>query len=139
MQNHGRGGEEKENSTVQQHCRNSLINVTQGVFAFVKDSATKRKQFTSKTLIYGDYSYCINIFTDIFLSLLTCIAKYCKITKNSLARIHRLSRAKPSQILSLKCTVQCPQGQNTLQSRKQAVAITEVSDFAPTKKKMCAN
>lgn len=43
------GREEKENSTVQQHCRNSLLNVTQGVFAFVKDSATKRKRFTSKT------------------------------------------------------------------------------------------
>ena len=30
----GEGGqEEKENSTVEQHCRSSLINVTQGVFA----------------------------------------------------------------------------------------------------------
>lgn len=36
-------GEEKENSTVKQHCRNSLINVTHGVFAVAKDLATKKE------------------------------------------------------------------------------------------------
>lgn len=29
--------EEKENSTVEQHCRNNLVNVTHGVFAVAKD------------------------------------------------------------------------------------------------------
>lgn len=83
MQNHGGGGrrEERENSTVEQHYRNSLINVSQGVFAFVKDLATKKEKIYQQDIIYRDYSYFINIFTDILLPLLTCIAKSCKITK----------------------------------------------------------
>lgn len=45
VQNHVVRGEQekKENSTVERHCRNSLINVTQAVFAFVKDLATKKE------------------------------------------------------------------------------------------------
>lgn len=39
-------GQEKENGTVEQHWRISLIDVTQ-VFGFMKEE--KRKLFTSKT------------------------------------------------------------------------------------------